>query len=71
MVIRNVLTTIMELKVSERVFATWYNIKYSHTKMPKEIRVGGYFIIVIHYFLFIFWKYQVQKNTSKGLRQNL
>lgn len=54
MVVRNVLTTIMQLRVSEPAFATWYNIKYSHINMPKEIRVREYFIIVILSFLFMF-----------------
>lgn len=54
MVVRNVLTTIMQLRVSEQSFATWYNIKHSHTKAPKEIRVGEYFITVIHSLLFTF-----------------
>lgn len=53
MVVRNVLT-IMQLQVREQAFATWNHIKYSPINMPKGIRVGEYFIIIIRSLLFVF-----------------
>jgi len=65
MVARNVLTAIIQVTVSEQAFTTLYIIKHSHIKKTKEIRVGGYFIIIIHSLLFIFRNINCRKTHAK------